>query len=40
MDEDHRLPMPDPAAGDCLCPTCLRAEAKAAKKMAAKEPTA
>jgi hypothetical protein len=28
MDEDYRLPMPNPAAGDCLCPACLRAEAK------------
>jgi len=27
MDEDYRLPMPDPSAGDCLCPACLRAEA-------------
>jgi hypothetical protein len=31
MDEDYRLPMPDQAAGDCLCPACLRVEAKAAK---------
>jgi hypothetical protein len=27
MDEDYRLPMPEPAAGDCLCPSCLRAAA-------------
>jgi hypothetical protein len=28
MQEDYRLPMPDPAAGDCLCPACLRALAR------------
>ena len=28
MDESYRLPMPEPAAGDCLCPACLRAAAK------------
>jgi len=27
MDESHRLPMPEPDAGDCLCPACLRAAA-------------
>jgi uncharacterized protein len=27
MDEDYRLPMPDAAGGDCLCPNCLRAAA-------------
>jgi hypothetical protein len=35
MDEDYRLPMPDPAAGDCLCPTCLRVAVKAAKERTA-----
>jgi len=23
-DESYRMPMPDSAAADCLCPTCLR----------------
>jgi len=32
MDEDHRLPMPEASAGDCLCPACLRIETKAAKE--------
>jgi uncharacterized protein len=27
MHENDRLPMPEPAAGDCLCPACLRAAA-------------
>jgi hypothetical protein len=35
MDEDYRLPMPDQAAGDCLCPTCLRAEAASARERTA-----
>ena len=25
--EPYRLPMPEPAAEDCLCPACLRAAA-------------
>jgi Cysteine-rich CWC len=29
-DESFRLPMPDAAAEDCLCPACLRAVATAA----------
>jgi uncharacterized protein len=32
MDESIRLPMPDPAAGDCLCPACLGVEVLAAKE--------
>ena len=28
-DESFRLPMPDAAAEDCLCPACLRAAATA-----------
>jgi len=24
MAEPYRLPLPDPAAADCLCPQCLR----------------
>ena len=39
MDEDYRLPMPSPvpspAAGDCLCPACLRVEVTAAKERTA-----
>ena len=35
MNEDYRLPMPDPTAGDCLCPACLRAEAAATKERTA-----
>jgi hypothetical protein len=27
--EPYRLPMPDEAAADCLCPDCLRAKAAA-----------
>jgi hypothetical protein len=27
--EPYRLPMPDEAAEDCLCPECLRAKAAA-----------
>jgi hypothetical protein len=30
-DEPYRLPMPDTAAEDCLCPACLRAAAAAAQ---------
>ena len=26
-DEPYRLPMPETAAEDCLCPACLRAKA-------------
>jgi hypothetical protein len=29
MDEAYRVPMPDAAAADCLCPACLRAAAAA-----------
>jgi uncharacterized protein len=28
-DETYRLPMPEAASEDCLCPTCLRAAALA-----------
>ncbi|MBX9842302.1 MAG: cysteine-rich CWC family protein [Xanthobacteraceae bacterium] len=35
MDESYRLPMPDPAAGDCLCPACLRREASEARERTA-----
>jgi hypothetical protein len=35
MDEDYRLPMPDPAGGDCLCPACLRVAVTAAKERTA-----
>ena len=29
MDEAYRLPMPDAAVADCMCPACLRAAAAA-----------
>ena len=33
-DEPYRLPMPDTAAEDCLCPACLRAAAAAQRRVA------
>ncbi len=35
MDEAYRMPMPDAAAADCLCPTCLRAAAAASAGLSA-----
>lgn len=35
MDEAYRLPLPDAAAGDCLCPACLRYKASEAKERTA-----
>ena len=32
MDESYRLPMPDTAAGDCLCPACLQQKASQARE--------
>jgi hypothetical protein len=35
MEENYRLPVPDAAAGDCLCPACLRHKASEARERTA-----